>query len=242
MRALRLSLLFGAACAVCEACGPRTASVTAANVSAASDTGRVAVEGGTLFYEVRGSGPAVVLLHGGGLDRTMWDPQLEPLLRSFRVVRYDARGHGRSSAPMGPYSMVEDFRLVLDHLGVERAHLVGLSMGGGTALDFATAYPARVHTLALVSTSGPPPGAPLPPGTPPPLTEEAGRSRLRALDIPRVLVVGERDSPNVLAVAERVEAEVPEVPVVRIAGGAHLPNQDAPEAFNEALLRFLRGE
>lgn len=222
---------------LCAACAPGARPSTPA---AAPDTGRVAVEGGTLYYESRGSGPAVVLLHGGRLDHSSWDPQVGPLSRAFRVIRYDARGHGRSTAPAGPFSMVEDLRRVLDHLGVQRAHLVGLSMGAGAAFDFAVQHPGRVETLTLVSTSAPPPGVPLPPGAPPSLAEAAGRERLRNLPMPRLLVLGERDSPAVQAVADSVRAQVPGVEVVRIAGAAHLPNRDAPEAFSLLLLRFLR--
>lgn len=231
---MRASLLLLIVCTACTPLARPSPSVVSA------DTGRVAVEGGTLHYDVRGSGPPVVLLHAGGLDLTMWDPQVSALARSFRLVRYDARGHGRSTAPGGPYSTVEDLRLLLDRLGVERTALVGISMGAGVALNFATTYPERVTRLALVSTSGPPPGVPIPPGALPPLTHEAGRARLRALEMPRLLVVGEGDSPGHLAVAERVEAEVPHVRVVRIAGGGHQVNRDAPDAFNEALLRFLQ--
>jgi pimeloyl-ACP methyl ester carboxylesterase len=204
------------------------------------DTGRVAVQGGDLLYQAQGSGPPVVLLHAGGADLTMWDPQAGSLAQQFRVIRYDARGHGRSTAPGGPYSTTEDLRLLLDRLGVRRAHVVGISMGAGTALDFAATYPDRVSRLVLVSTSGPPPGVPIPPGAPPPLTHEAGRARLRALAMPRMLIVGEGDSPAHLAVAAHVEAEVPAVEVVRIAGGGHMVNHDATEAFNAVLLRFLR--
>jgi len=241
MRVL-LSFIAGATCALLLACAPRTGtgSPSAAADPLAPDTGRVAVEGGTLYYEVRGSGPPVVLLHAGDLDLSMWDPQVSPLARSFRLIRYDARGHGRSSAPRGPYSTVEDLRRLLDHLGIPRASLVGISMGAGVTLNFATTYPQRVRQLVLVSTSGPPPGVPIPPGAPPPLTHEVGRVRLRGLSMPRMLIVGEGDSPDHLAVADRVEAEVPEVRVVRIAGGRHLVNQDAPEAFNAVLLSFLR--
>lgn len=242
MRIVLLPLILGASFVLAVACGPRTGIVSssAAAGTRTADTGRVAVGGGTLYYEVRGSGPPVVLLHAGGLDLTMWDPQVGPVARAFRVIRYDARGHGRSSAPMGPHSTVEDLRALLDHLGVERANLVGISMGAGVALEFAISYPQRVSKLVLVSTSGPPPGVPIPPGAPPPLTHEAGRARLRALPMPRALIVGEGDSPDHLAVAERVEAEVPEVSVVRIPGGGHLVNRDAPDAFNDVLLRFLR--
>lgn len=221
---------------LCAACAPGARPSTPA---VAPDTGRVAVEGGTLYYESRGSGPPVVLLHGGGLDHSSWDPQVGSLSRAFRVIRYDARGHGRSSAPMGPFSTVEDLRRLLDHLGVRRAHLVGLSMGAGAAYGFAAQHPERVETLTLVSVSGPPPGVPLPPGAPPNLTEAAGRELLRGMPMPRLLVLGERDSPAVQAVADSVRAQVPGVEVVRIPG-AHLPNRDAPEAFNLLLLRFLR--
>ncbi|HEY0153556.1 MAG TPA: alpha/beta fold hydrolase [Longimicrobium sp.] len=240
MRALRSSIL-GATCALLAACTLQTGTGPASGAGPlAADTGRVAVEGGTLYYDVRGSGPALVLLHAGGVDLTMWDPQVGPLARSFRLVRYDARGHGRSTAPGGPYSTTQDLRLLLDHLGIERASLVGISMGAGVALDFAANHPQRVTKLALVSTSGPPPGVPMPPGAAPPLTHEAGRARLRALTMPRILIVGEGDSPDHLAVAERVEAEVPQVRVVRVAGGPHFVNKDASEAFNRVLLGFLR--
>jgi pimeloyl-ACP methyl ester carboxylesterase len=242
MRLVLLSMLTGAVGAFCTACAVRTPVVPnlVAMGDLAPDTGRIAVAGGTLYYETQGVGPVVVLLHGAGLDLTMWDSQVEPLARSFRVVRYDARGHGRSAAPMGPHSMAEDLRLVLDHLGAQRVHLVGFSMGATVALDFATTNAADVLKLALVSVSGPPRGAPLRPDAPAPLTEEAGRARLRALTVPRMLIVGERDVAAVLTVAERVAAEVPEVPVVRMAGGAHLINRDVPDEFNRVLLRFLQ--
>lgn len=242
MRFVMLSLLVGAVGAVGTACAQRTAAIPhfAAVGAHAPDTGRIAVDGGTLYYETRGSGPDVVLLHGSGMDLTMWDSQVEPFARSFRVIRYDARGHGRSTAPMVPYSMAEDLSLVLDHIGAERAHLVGFSMGASVALDFATTNAARVLTLALISVSGPPPGAPVRPDAPARLTEEAGRARLRALTMPRMLIVGEGDVPAVLVVAERVAAEVPEVSVVRVAGGAHQINREVPEEFNRLLLRFLQ--
>jgi pimeloyl-ACP methyl ester carboxylesterase len=170
MRFALLSVLIGAAGAFGTGGALRTPAVPTgtAVVAQARDTGRVAVNGGTLYYETRGSGPAVVLLHGGGQDFTMWDSQMEPLAGAFRVTRYDARGHGRSTAPIGPYSMADDLRLVLDHIGADRAHLVGFSMGAGVALDFAVTHEARVLTLALISVTGPPPGAPIRPGAPPP--------------------------------------------------------------------------
>ncbi|CAL9509371.1 Arylesterase [Nocardiopsis dassonvillei] len=110
-------------------------------------------DGGRLWAESSGSGSPVVLLHGAGMDSRLWDTVAPGLARRHRVVRFDARGLGRSFAPERPFSDVEDLRSVLDHFGLRRAALVGLSMGGETALDFALAYPGRVAALGLVCSS-----------------------------------------------------------------------------------------
>ncbi|WP_406055573.1 alpha/beta hydrolase [Streptomyces sp. NBC_01077] len=109
--------------------------------------------GGRLRAERRGTGGPVVLLHGAGMDARLWDAVVPELVRNHDVVRYDARGLGRSSLPDQPFDDVEDLRAVLDHFGLDRAALVGLSMGGETALDFALAHPGRVSALALVGAS-----------------------------------------------------------------------------------------
>lgn len=106
-----------------------------------------------LYYEVAGTGQAVVLLHGFSLDTRMWDDQFLPLAQHFRVIRYDLRGFGKSALPTGePYSYVEDLRGLLDHLDVPQAHLVGLSKGGAVAIDFALTYPLRTSALVLIDT------------------------------------------------------------------------------------------
>jgi pimeloyl-ACP methyl ester carboxylesterase len=116
-------------------------------------TGAIEVANGTrLYYEEAGVGPAVVLIHGFTLDTRMWDDQFLPLAQGFRVIRYDLRGFGRSALPDGPYSHVQDLRALLDHLGIARASLVGLSKGGGVALDFALTYPQRTTALVLIDT------------------------------------------------------------------------------------------
>jgi pimeloyl-ACP methyl ester carboxylesterase len=104
---------------------------------------------GGIAYDVRGSGPTVVLLHGGVLDRRMWDRDVDALARRFRVVRYDLRGHGRSADIKEPFSAVDDLVGVLDAVGTPRAHLVGLSLGSRVALDFALTHPDRVDRLVL---------------------------------------------------------------------------------------------
>lgn len=108
--------------------------------------------GGQLSYEVAGAGPAVVFLHGFSLDRRMWDGQFEQFAQRYQVIRYDLRGFGRSAVPTGPYRHVDDLAALLAHLQVPQATLVGLSRGGGVALDFALTYPAQVEQLVLVDT------------------------------------------------------------------------------------------
>ena len=110
--------------------------------------------GARLVYEVAGDGPAVVLIHGFGLDMRMWDPQVGPLADRFRVVRYDCRGFGASGPfdPAVPYTHAGDLVALLDHLDIGEAVLAGLSFGGRVALQAALADPARVRGLALLDT------------------------------------------------------------------------------------------
>jgi 3-oxoadipate enol-lactonase len=115
-------------------------------------SGFAEVEGARLYYEIAGSGPPVVLLHAFALDTRMWDDQFELLAREYRVVRYDARGFGRSSVPVPgqPYSHVDDFLALTRHLEIHRPHLVGLSMGGRFALDVVVSQPDAARSLAFV--------------------------------------------------------------------------------------------
>jgi pimeloyl-ACP methyl ester carboxylesterase len=97
-----------------------------------------------------GSGPPLFLLHEGVGDARMWDPVWEHLTASFRVIRYDVRGFGRSPEPTENFTLFGDAQSVLDQLGVDAAHVVGCSMGGMTALELALAQPDRVRTLVLL--------------------------------------------------------------------------------------------
>lgn len=127
------------------------ASVAAALLSQPAAPARLGVPGGELVYEVAGTGPVVVFLHGAFMDRHSWDPQWAVFAKRFRVVRYDIRPFGESNRLEKSYSVPDDLRRLLDHLKVDRAHLVGHSFGGGTALDFALLHPDRVASLTLVS-------------------------------------------------------------------------------------------
>src|SRR5436190_2455977 len=119
----------------------------------AQSAGVPAPGGGPWWVEHGGCGTPVVLLHGAGMDSRLWNFVFPELARHHVAIRYDARGLGRSTPPAQPYWDVEDLAAILDHLGIDRAALVGVSMGGETALDFALARPERVTALALIGTS-----------------------------------------------------------------------------------------
>ncbi len=106
----------------------------------------------TIWYDDAGQGDAVILLHSALGDHRQWNPQWETLQKHFRVTRYDARGYGRSSDADGPIDPADDLLALLDHLKLERAHLVGSSMGGTTALHAALSFPHRVGKIALMGT------------------------------------------------------------------------------------------
>jgi pimeloyl-ACP methyl ester carboxylesterase len=103
-----------------------------------------------IYFEEKGSGPAVVLIHGGQMDRRMWDAQFEEFAREFRVVRYDLRGFGKSPSPAKGFSNEEDLARLLDELKIPKAQLVGLSLGAAVAVDFALTHANCVESLLLV--------------------------------------------------------------------------------------------
>ncbi|QGN49221.1 3-oxoadipate enol-lactonase [Micromonospora sp. WMMD558] len=112
----------------------------------------------SLYHEVSGAtdAPVVVLSNSLGSTLQMWERQVGVLSTRYRVVRYDTRGHGRSPVPDGPYSiddLADDLLALLDSHHVERAHLVGLSLGGMAGMRLAARDPGRVVSLAVLCTS-----------------------------------------------------------------------------------------
>ena len=101
---------------------------------------------------VASPGIPLVLVHAGIADRTMWDHQVAAFAPAHRVVRLDQRGFGESDSPPDAFSPGEDIRALLDHLAIDRAVVVGVSMGGDAALDLALTHPDRVAGLVLCST------------------------------------------------------------------------------------------
>ena len=104
-----------------------------------------------MYYEAAGQGQPLVLIHGGLVHSGLWDDQFEVFAEQYRTVRYDVRGFGKSKVPAAYYSNHGDLRDLLDSLGIERAGVLGLSMGGAIAIDFTLAYPDRVAALIPVA-------------------------------------------------------------------------------------------
>ncbi len=113
--------------------------------------------GFTMHYDTVGAGEPLLLLHGLGSRSEDWQMQVPVFAARYQVITADMRGHGRSDKPAGPYSvpmMAADVLALLDALGVDAAHVVGLSMGGMIAFQLAVDHPERVRSLVIVN-SGP---------------------------------------------------------------------------------------
>jgi len=118
-----------------------------------SQSGIAEVNGTRLYYEIAGSGQAVVLLHGGAVDSRAWDDQFTEFAAHYRVIRYDLRGSGKSASPDKPFSNSEDLHALLQFLKVDKACLLGISRGGGIAFDFTLDHPEMVAGLVLISAN-----------------------------------------------------------------------------------------
>jgi 3-oxoadipate enol-lactonase len=111
-----------------------------------------------IHYELSGpnEAPVLVLSHALGTNLTLWDQQVEALRGSFRLLRYDSRGHGRSPADQGPYTislLAFDVLSLLDELGIGKAHFCGISMGGLVGQYLAVHHPERIASLILSNTA-----------------------------------------------------------------------------------------
>jgi pimeloyl-ACP methyl ester carboxylesterase len=119
-----------------------------------TQTGFADVNGTRLYYEMAGSGHPLVLVHGFTLDTRMWDDQFEMFAGRNQVVRYDLRGFGKSALPTTePYSHPDDLRALMTHLGIEHAFIIGLSLGGAVAVDFAVTYPDATDAFIPVDAA-----------------------------------------------------------------------------------------
>lgn len=120
-------------------------------------TGQYAdVNGIKLYYEIHGTGRPIVLLHGGLMHGGLFGPVLDMLAKDHKVVTPDLQGHGRTAdidRPMDLRSMADDIAALIDHLGLDKADVVGYSLGGGVALQLGVRHPEKVRRLVLVSAN-----------------------------------------------------------------------------------------
>lgn len=116
-------------------------------------SGLADINGAQLYYEVKGTGQPLLLLHAGIADNRMWDAQIEAFSKIYQVIRFDLRGFGKSNMPSGAFSNYEDVHALLNFLQIETLYLLGISLGGAIALDFTLAYPNYVKALVLGAPS-----------------------------------------------------------------------------------------
>jgi 3-oxoadipate enol-lactonase len=229
------------------------------------DDGRVRVNGAELYCEIGGEGRSLVLLHDGLLDRRVWDDQFVAFVPRYRIIRYDRRGYGKSSAPDRPFSDVSDLHRLLRHLNVDDAYLLGMSNGGKVALEFALEHPGMVAALVLV---GPTLGGHHPSEEKrrrlseilsvardrgfeagveawmedpfyPPAKDKPTVEGLSRIVTPTLILVGERDDRDNREIASILAGRLPRAEKKLFSGCGHLVNLERPEEFYGAVADFL---
>lgn len=263
------------------------------------ETGFALLNGTRIHFEQAGTGHPLILLHGLGLNLHMWDGQFASFANHYHVIRYDLRGFGQSTpSTPAPFSHVEDIKSLLEHFSIKRAHILGLSLGGRIALDFALRYPELLTRLILVDpalggyrftenwyvlmaaimrhgkdsniaaakrlwlahplfetlrtradirqrfdqiANSDPGWHWLHQGLEQSLNPSAAK-RLHEVNVPTLIVVGEHDLPDFQAIADLLQANITRAEKVVLPGAGHMTNMEAPERFNEIILRFLSGK
>lgn len=251
----------------------------------------VQINGVSIHYAIDGDGPWLTMSHSLACNLHMWDEEARRLSRHYRVLRFDTRGHGKSDAPPGPYSLetlADDVRALFAVLGVRKTHFVGLSMGGMIGLTLALDQPGLLESLILCDTSS---NFSLDVEARVQVVESRGleamveptlerflsasfRSRnpektdrvanmirntpvagylaccraistmaltprLGEIDCPALVLVGEHDVVTPLPMAMEIQRGIGGSELVVIPDAAHLLNIEQPDAFDEALTRFL---
>ncbi len=112
----------------------------------------VAVPSGELYVEKIGKGKPLILIHTGFSDRRDWTNQMKAFGEKYLTIAYDQRGSGNSSIVTTAFSPADDLKAVIEHFNLEKAVLIGHSIGGTIAIDFALQYPDKVSGLALVAS------------------------------------------------------------------------------------------
>jgi pimeloyl-ACP methyl ester carboxylesterase len=200
----------------------------------------VEVNGARIRYEEKGSGKPLVLAHGGWTGLEAWGANIGELSKYYRVVVYDRRDCGQSTAPPGSSSAeawTEDLRQLMLSLGIEKGYVGGLSYGALTTIELCLAHPEMVEAAVLasgtargLSNSGRPSMVPFP----------DRRADLPRISAPTLILQGDLDSMWPAAVGEELHAAIPGSEFILMPLAGHSLQLDQPDMFNEKVVAFLR--
>ena len=227
---------------------------------------KVPIDGFQLYYESEGDGEPLVLIPGFASGCSIWQKQVGPLARHFRVITFDPRGVSRSDQPEGPQTislLADDVATLLKLLHIESAHVVGVSFGGFVAQEFVLRYPQMVRKLVLCCTSfgGPAHVVPAPEImaeiVQPRATSEVSEQtylrqlhavtafnvedRLAAIECPTLIVSGDADVIVPVQNSYNLAKRIPNAELKIIGGGSHIFFIEQPDEFNHAVIRFICG-
>lgn len=191
-------------------------------------SGTIESNGTQIYYEMLGTGHPLVLLHGGYMDRRMWDDQFYAFAEHYQVIHYDIRGFGQTPLPQIPYSDRQDLYNLLTSLGIEKAWLLGLSLGGIVVVDFTLDYPEMVDGLILV-------GSPVSGYSPEMMFTPEKLQRLAAQWEPLAQAIEARDIPSMVEclMAHPTLVPSPEYPAARQRVREQLSAYDFARVLNE---------
>jgi pimeloyl-ACP methyl ester carboxylesterase len=268
---------------------------------APTESGYAEINNASIYFEIAGDGQPFVMIHAGVADSRQWESEFTYFASRFRVLRYDLRGYGKSEPVDGEFSHLQDLIGLLDYLHLHQPLiLMGCSMGGGLAMNFALEQPSRARALVMVDAG--PAGLKLDVASPPlaaeaekaynegdldlvaeletriwfdgsgrepshakpqmrelvykmnrqglahdakhlgkliPDTEVLAVQRLEEITIPVLVMVGEHDTPYILAAADYMLNRLPAARRALIRDAAHLPNLDHPDVFQKAVTDFV---
>lgn len=226
---------------------------------------KVPIDGFQLYYESEGDGEPLVLIPGFASGRSLWSRQVGPLARHFRVISFDPRGVAQSDKPDGPQTislLADDVAALLTLLGIESAHVVGVSFGGFVAQEFALRHPLRLRRLVLCCTSygGPNHVVPAPeimteimqPRAAGDVSEDMYRVQLQAavqfnteerlaeISSPTLIVSGDADAIVPVKNSYNLARQIPNAELRLVSGGSHtfFMEQQADE-FNQVVTEWL---